>query len=194
MAALTVVLVAAAVFAGYHLFSGRSVPVPVPAPEVVSAGQAPPLPTASSPGAAPRIVVDVSGKVRDPGLHRLPAGARVGDAIDAAGGVTPGADITQLNRARLLGDGEQVLVGVDGLASGGQGGTAVAGASPAGPLGLNTATVEQLDALPGVGPVLARNIVEFRTERGGFRSVEELRQVAGIGERRFAELRALVRP
>ncbi|MFF3844408.1 helix-hairpin-helix domain-containing protein [Streptomyces sp. NPDC002328] len=158
--------------------------------------------------ASGEIVVDVSGKVRKPGIHRLPAGSRVVDALNAAGGVRPGTDTDGLNRARFLVDGEQVVVGgpaggggtaggpaVGGAAgSGGGPGGGAAGTAPGAPVSLNTATVEQLDALPGVGPVLARHIVDYRTQQGGFRSVDELREVNGIGERRFADLRNLVRP
>lgn len=153
---------------------------------------------ASGPTTAPPIVVDVGGKVRDPGVHSLPAGSRVADALRAAGGVRPGADTDGLNRARFLVDGEQLLVGVDpppGAAPPVPGPASAAGAAgPAAPVSLNTATVEQLDALPGVGPVLAQHIVDHRTSSGGFRSVEELREVNGIGDRRFADLRDLVRP
>jgi competence protein ComEA len=148
------------------------------------------------------IVVDVSGKVREPGIHRLPAGSRVADALRAAGGVRPGTDTEGLNRARLLVDGEQVVVGAPpavagpGVAGGGPGavgsGGAAAGATT--PVGLNTATLEQLDTLPGVGPVLAQHIIDYRTQHGGFRSVDELREVNGIGDRRFADLQNLVRP
>ncbi|WP_364706686.1 ComEA family DNA-binding protein [Streptomyces ossamyceticus] len=215
--ALSVVLVVAAVFAGQQFWAGRT--QPVSAPEVVRAG----APTAASapaasfgeegggPGAGagvptgagtstagPLIVVDVTGKVRRPGIQRLPAGSRVADALRAAGGVRPGANTDGLNRARLLVDGEQVLVGGPAGATGagvgagavagsgagaasGAGGT-VAGASPATPVSLNTATAEQLDTLPGVGPVLAQHIIAYRTEHGGFRSVDELREVNGIGD------------
>lgn len=189
VAAVGVVLVVAVGFAAHQFWSAR--PRPVIAPAVVAPAAAPAAATAPAlAGGAARIVVDVSGKVRDPGVRRLPAGSRVEDALAAAGGVRPGTDTTGLNRARVLVDGEQVLVGAPAQAPpGGSGG----GASP-GPLSLGSATVEQLDGLPGVGPVLARHIVDFRTARGGFRSVEELRQVNGIGERRFADLRTLVRP
>ncbi|PWG07010.1 DNA-binding protein, partial [Streptomyces sp. V2] len=155
------------------------------------------------PSAGGEIVVDVSGKVRDPGVHRLPAGSRVVDALRAAGGVRPGADVSGLNQARFLVDGEQVAVGVPGAVGGaggvsGSGGVAGGGGAAGGgagvPVSLGTATVEQLDALPGVGPVLAQHILDYRTQHGGFRSVDELRQVNGIGERRFSELRELVRP
>ncbi|MFD7261816.1 helix-hairpin-helix domain-containing protein [Streptomyces sp. NPDC059874] len=185
--AVAVVLVAAVGFAAQQYWSAR--PRAVTAPAVVAPGPVPAAAAAAAPvGGAARIVVDVSGKVRDPGVRRLPAGSRVEDALAAAGGVRPGADTTGLNRARVLVDGEQVLVGAPAPPQGG-------GAGPgAGPLSLGSATVDQLDGLPGVGPVLAQHIVDFRTARGGFRSVEDLRQVNGIGERRFADLRSLVRP
>lgn len=228
--ALSVVLVVAAVFAAQHFWTGRT--QPVSAPEVVRAVEpsAAAGPAASfdeldgghgvgagvsagavAPTAGPSIVVDVSGKVRSPGIQRLPAGSRVADALRAAGGVRPGANTDGLNRARLLVDGEQVLVGVPpgagavpgtgpggggaGVAGAGAGaGGAVAGAAPPTPVSLNTATADQLDTLPGVGPVLAQHIIDYRTRHGGFRSVDELREVNGIGDRRFADLRNLVRP
>ncbi|MGW6689902.1 helix-hairpin-helix domain-containing protein [Streptomyces sp. NPDC054961] len=196
VAAVSVVLVVAVGFAGHQYWSAR--PQPVTAPALVAPAPVP-APAATGPGTGAvvgRILVDVSGKVRDPGVRRLPAGSRVEDALAAAGGVRPGTDLTGLNRARVLMDGEQVLVGAPAPppAGGGGGGGGAAPGQVAGPLSLGTATAEQLDGLPGVGPVLARHIVDFRTARGGFRSVEELRQVNGIGERRFADLRKLVRP
>ncbi|WP_346768232.1 ComEA family DNA-binding protein [Streptomyces sp. R301] len=213
LAALAVVLVVAACAAGGFFWAGR--PEQVRAPELVrvapvAASPAPASASASAralastvPGsgggaAAGEVVVDVGGKVRRPGVLTLPAGSRVADALRAAGGVRAGADLTGLNRARVLFDGEQVLVGVPGVpAGGGAAPGAVSGVGAGGsgvPLSLNTATAEQFDGLPGVGPVLARRIVDHRTERGGFRSVEELREVDGIGERRFADLQPLVRP
>ncbi|MFE9764377.1 helix-hairpin-helix domain-containing protein [Streptomyces sp. NPDC005808] len=210
--ALTALLVVAAVFAVQHFWAGRT--QPVRAPEVVraaapfgeTAGQQQELAPGASVGtsspvgaAGTVIVVDVSGKVRSPGLQRLPAGSRVEDALRAAGGVRPGTNTEGLNRARLLVDGEQVAVGVPALAGGPGSGAAGSVASggggvPAAPVSLSTATVEQLDGLPGVGPVLAQHIVDYRTQNGGFRSVDELREVNGIGDRRFADLRNLVRP
>ncbi|MDG9719161.1 ComEA family DNA-binding protein [Streptomyces sp. DH24] len=216
--ALTALLVVAAAFAAQHFWAGRT--QTVRAPEVVRA--AAPYddrepPAKGGPGtAAPKapatagaeIVVDVSGKVREPGIHRLPAGSRVADALRAAGGVRPGTNTDTLNRARFLVDGEQVVVGGPVPAGAGPGGASTTGGGSAGaagaaggagqvptaPVSLNTATVEQLDTLPGVGPVLAQHIVDYRTQHGGFRSVDELREVTGIGERRFADLRNLVRP
>ncbi|MFD7699747.1 helix-hairpin-helix domain-containing protein [Streptomyces caelestis] len=210
--ALSVLLVVAVGFAVQHFWAGRT--QPVRAPEVVRAAAVPHGAHAEDAAegeaaqggavraggsAGPEIVVDVSGKVRDPGIHRLPAGSRVEDALRAAGGVRPGTRTDTLNRARFLVDGEQVVVGGPapaGTAPGGGPGTAgtAAGAGPTAPVSLNTATPDQLDALPGVGPVLARHIVDYRTRSGGFRSVDELREVNGIGDRRFADLRNLVRP
>ncbi|MER5709248.1 ComEA family DNA-binding protein [Streptomyces sp. NPDC002122] len=214
LAALTVILLVAAGLAGGYFWAGR--PEPVRAPEIVRAAPAAATPAASVAGAGPgsepggpapggsgapgaggaKVVVDVGGKVRRPGVLTLPAGSRVADALRAAGGAKPGADLTGINRARVLMDGEQVLVGLPGVPVG-VGPGAGAGVGPGGvgaPLSLNAATVEQLDTLPGVGPVLARHIVDHRTEHGGFRSVAELREVNGIGERRFADLETLVRP
>ncbi|WP_455770862.1 helix-hairpin-helix domain-containing protein [Streptomyces collinus] len=232
--ALTVVLVVAAGFAVQHFWAGRS--QTVRPPEVVraampfgerqesgqAAGEGGPgaagMPAGAPSGAASgsdkagtaAIVVDVSGKVRDPGIHRLPAGSRVADALHAAGGVKPGTNTDGLNRARFLVDGEQVIVGgpapVGGTGAGGTAPGSAAGAAgsagaaagaagaPAAPVPLNTATADQLDTLPGVGPVLAQHIIDYRMQHGGFRSVDELREVNGIGDRRFADLRNLVRP
>ncbi|MFE1344261.1 helix-hairpin-helix domain-containing protein [Streptomyces sp. NPDC058757] len=201
LAALAVVLGVAACAAGGFFWAGR--PEPVRAPELVRVAPVAASPASAAAGAGPeggaptKVVVDVGGKVRRPGVLTLPAGSRVADALRAAGGVREGADLTGLNRARVLFDGEQVLVGVPGAPPAGPGPGPGPGGGAGGdgvPLSLNTATVEQFDGLPGVGPVLARRIVDHRTEHGGFRAVEELREVDGIGERRFADLQPLVRP
>ncbi|MGW3010813.1 helix-hairpin-helix domain-containing protein [Streptomyces sp. NPDC001219] len=221
LAALVLVLVVAVGFAVQHFWTGRPEPVRAPAAERAGGApgpgpRAPQPPSASStataaangpPGSTGRqLVVDVAGKVRHPGIQRMPAGSRVVDALRAAGGVLHGANIRGLNRARLLTDGEQIVVGAPGGGAGGGAGAAdvgaggtgsgapSAGGGPGGPVSLSTATEQQLDALPGVGPVLARHIVEFRTQHGGFTSVDQLRQVTGIGDRRFADLRPLVVP
>ena len=137
----------------------------------------------------PVVVVAVSGLVREPGLVRLPTGSRVADAIAAAGGVLPGTDLSLVNLARRVSDGELIVIGLPGaMVSAGSGG----GAGPGGPVNLNTATPEQLQTLPGVGPVLAQRIVEYRDQHGGFRFVADLRHVSGIGDARYAELRDLV--
>ncbi len=149
------------------------------------------------------VVVSVVGLVAQPGLVTLAPDARVSDAVSAAGGPVKGADTLGLNLARHLSDGEQIVVGV--AAPAGQpavlgssvGGAAQAGptenAPPAGPVDLNTATVEQLDALPGVGPVTAAAIVSWRTANGRFTAVDQLAEVDGIGPARLERLRPLVR-
>jgi competence protein ComEA len=148
----------------------------------------------SSGPSADEVVVDVAGKVRRPGIVSLPAGSRVVDAIDEAGGARRGVSLTGLNLARLLVDGEQVLVGVgavpgvapEAAASGGV-------ASPGTPMvNLNTADADQLDTLPGVGPVTAAAILQWRAEHGAFSAVEELLEVSGIGDATLADLAPFV--
>jgi competence protein ComEA len=158
-----------------------------PAPATGAGG---PAGVAGAPGAT--LAVHVAGRVRRPGLRDLPGGSRVADAIEAAGGAAPGADLDRLNLARRLTDGEQVLVPARGepLPAGAAAGEGTGGA-PAGPVDLNTATAEQLETLPGVGEVTAERIIAYRT-RHPFRSVADLRQVEGIGERRMELLADLV--
>ncbi|GAA3393753.1 ComEA family DNA-binding protein [Cryptosporangium minutisporangium] len=186
--ALAVVAVLVALVAGVAAWRARPEAEPVVTASIVDA-------PSTSPSASPaEAVVAVSGRVRRPGLVRLPAGSRVADALAAAGGALPGADLSTLNLARKVVDGELIAVGVPAPAGPVAGGPPAAGApAPGTPLDLNTATAEQLDALPGVGPVLAERIVTYRTDHGGFRSVDELRQVEGIGDTRFEKLRELVR-
>ncbi|PZG17003.1 competence protein ComEA [Micromonospora craterilacus] len=155
--------------------------------------------TGDEPADAPtgELVVAVAGKVRRPGLVRLAAGARVADAVDAAGGALPGVDVAMLNPARKVTDGELILVGVPAptpAAGAPPGAGPVAGADPGtgGRVNLNTATATQLETLPGVGPVLAQRIIEHRDRHGGFRSVSDLRQVNGIGDARYEQLKDLV--
>lgn len=146
-----------------------------------------------------QVVVAVLGTVALPGLVRLPPGSRVDDAVRAAGGVLPGSDPGLLNLARVLTDGEQVFVGIEpppgqpapGPAPAGPAGGAPP-ASASGPVDLNTATLADLDGLPGVGPVLAQRILDWRTDQGPFTSVDQLREVSGIGEKTFAELEPAV--
>jgi competence protein ComEA len=149
--------------------------------------------TPSAPGPRDRVAVHVTGRVRRPGLVRLPAGSRVHDAIRAAGGVTSGADLDAVNLARKLTDGEQIRV--PGLGDPAPplppGATPTPGATPATPLDLNTATIEQLDALPGVGEVTAGRILAYRSAHP-FTTVDQLLEVPGIGQRRFDQLKDLV--
>ena len=178
VAALAVVALVAAVVAGFVLLRGRPAEVPLAVPTVV--GQ----PEQAS---GPQLVVDVAGKVRRPGLVRLPEGARVDDALRAAGGVLPGVPTVGLNRARKLMDGEQLVVGLDPAPATGGG-----GATQGGRLNLNLATVEDFDGLPVIGPVLAQRIVDWRTEHGRFASVDQLREVSGIGEAKYSSLKSKV--
>ena len=133
----------------------------------------------------------MAGRVRRPGLVRLPAGSRVQDAITAAGGVTSGADLDAVNLARKLTDGEQVRVPGPGDPAPPSPDAAAGLATPSAPLDLNTATVEQLDTLPGVGEVTAGRIVAYRSAHP-FTTVDELLEVPGIGQRRFEQLKDLV--
>ncbi|MEU4741454.1 ComEA family DNA-binding protein [Actinosynnema sp. NPDC023658] len=130
------------------------------------------------------LVVNVVGLVPTPGLVTVPNGARVADALQAAGGPDPGADLTTLNLARKVTDGEQIAVGIP---------TPQAASAATEPLSLNTATKDQLDTLPGVGPVTAQRIVDRRQKRGPFTSLEQLGEIEGIGDAKLAKLRDLVR-
>jgi competence protein ComEA len=159
---------------------------------------------ASSPSAT-LVVVDVAGRVRRPGVYRLPAGSRIDDALRAAGGARPGVRLDALNLAAKLIDGQQVAVGVPpapvagadpapGGGSAGTGGSRSDGSagSAGGPVNLNTATAVELQRLPGVGPVLAQHILDWRTQHGQFASVDQLDDVTGIGDVKFAALKPLV--
>ncbi|MET0966774.1 MAG: ComEA family DNA-binding protein [Nakamurella sp.] len=169
-----------------------------------------PAPAAAGPGAATsapitEIVVSVTGLVANPGLVTLPAAARVADAIAAAGGTVPDADLTGMNLAARLSDGDSVVIGssatATGVASGvdsaGPGGSSAGaagstGAATGGLVNLNTADEAALDTLPGVGPVMAQNILAWRETNGNFTSVEQLQEITGIGPSRYAQISPLV--
>ena len=136
-------------------------------------------------------VVHVAGAVRDPGVYRLPAGSRVADAVERAGGATAQAEVDSVNLAAEVGDGQQVVI--PGRASAASAATAAAG-EESGPISLGSATVEQLDTIEGIGPVTAQNIVDFRTENGGVSSVEDLDQISGIGPATMEALRSSLQP
>ena len=157
-----------------------------------TARSSPALVVQTSAGAAARpvLVVHVVGAVSRPGLYRLRDGARVADAIDRAGGETPKADLALVNLAAPLADGQQVVVPRRAPA----GAAAGDGSAAAGPVHLNTATLEQLDALPGVGPVTAQKILDYREQHGAFSSVDDLDAIPGIGPARLEQLREVVAP
>lgn len=165
---------------------GASASVRVPPPVLPS--------TAAAPAAAKAVVVDVVGAVRRPGLYRLSGGARVADAIGRAGGVTAHAQVELVNLAAPVADGEQIVVPRRGAGAPVAGAPSGAAGVPAGPVHLNTATLEQLDSLPGVGPVTAQKILDYRQKHGSFASVDELDAVPGIGPARMDQLKDLVAP
>jgi competence protein ComEA len=159
------------------------------APLAAPRGLVTPTSVTAAPSAPAEVVVDVAGKVRRPGIAVLEPGARVVDAIRAAGGARKGVDLSGLNLARVLVDGEQVLVGVDpppGAAASAAGGPATGVAGPL--VDINTASATELESLPGVGPVTAEAILAHRTEHGAFTSVDQLLDVSGIGEATLAEI------
>jgi competence protein ComEA len=172
---------------GSVLLLGGSPPAE-PAPLLPAARDSPPTAAAApSKAADSALVVSVVGKVRSPGLVAVPSGARVADALSAAGGALHGTDLTALNLARKLTDGEQLYVGIPAPP---QAVPQQADAPTApGKLNLNTASAEQLDTLPGVGEVTAKRIVDWRTQHGSFSSVDQLQEVDGIGATKFSRLR-----
>jgi competence protein ComEA len=137
---------------------------------------------------AARLVIDVQGEVVAPGVYELPPGARVGDAIKAAGGVRKGSSTSSVNLARFVEDGEQIFVSSDTASGSGE----VIPSRVAGKLNLNRATESEFDGLPGVGPVLAKRIIAYRSANGNFASVSELQKVSGIGPAKFNELQDFV--
>lgn len=181
---LVTLAVAAGVLLTWWLLSERprtSTPEPVSLSADTSASASP----------SGELVIDVVGKVKRPGIVTLPAGSRVHEAVAEAGGVRGKADTSTLNMARVLTDGEQIIVG-DAPAAGGPsaGGPPAAGAR----ISLGTATLEQLDTLPGIGPVTAQAILDHRSEHGPFTSVDDLLDVKGIGEKTLSDIRDRVTP
>ena len=159
------------------------------------APRASPIPAKVEPlgaGSAPKLVVHVVGAVRQPGLYRLPPRSRIADAVSRAGGATRGADLSAVNLAAQVSDGVQVVVPLRSPPAEDGGGEAPAGSS--GPVHLNTASLEELDALPGVGPVTAQKILDYREQHGAFSSIDELDAIPGIGPARLEQLREVAAP
>jgi competence protein ComEA len=211
LAAAAVLVVIAVRFVGH-----RSGPQPIPsvsvaAPAASRAGVAGrPRAVAGGVPARASIWVDVVGAVRAPGLYALPAGSRVAAAIERAGGVRPRAERAAVNLAAKLADGQQIVVPLRGRAGAGTappGGAAAtgvgaagsadasaAGVAPGARISLSSATQDQLEQLDGIGPALAGRIIQYREAHGGFRSIDELQEVSGIGDKRFQALKASIAP
>lgn len=197
--AVVIAVVAVLIAIGITIFATARAPTeeaPPPLPSAISAVPAPP--TSSS-----AMVISVVGKVATPGLVTLTSGARVDDAIKAAGGLLPGTDDTALNLARRLTDGEQIYVGIptpadaDTIPAPDSPGNPTpanrkGAKTPTAPVNLNTATTDQLQTLPGIGPAMAQRILTWRAQHGRFDSISQLREVTGIGDARFAKLQKLV--
>ena len=171
---------------------GEVIPPPpsLASPVAATAGAASPAPASASTDSA-EVVVDVAGKVRHPGVYHLPAGARVIDALEAAGGPRRGVDLAQINLARVLADGEQILI----LKAPERASRSTLGSSsgtPGGPVNINRADQSLLETLPGVGPVTAAAIVSWREQNGRFSSVDDLVEVSGIGDATLARLRPFI--
>jgi competence protein ComEA len=187
LAACALAVLAIAVLAAWHLSRGGADAGPPPTPAAIR--------VEDGEGGGSTVMVHVAGAVRRPGVYRMRPQARVDDAVGRAGGATRRADLSQVNLAAKVEDGRQVLVPekVRAAAGGGSGSATAAAPQPGVPLNLNTATLEQLDELDGIGPATAQNILDYREANGGFGSVEELGQVPGIGDVRLASLREQVR-
>ncbi len=182
------VSVAAAVLLTWWLLAGRPAEVALAPTAELRSAKASGVPAQSS---GQQIVIDVAGKVRRPGIVTLRQGARVHEAIAAAGGLRAKADTTSLNLARILTDGEQILVGSP--SAGSPVGSDAQGGAGAVQINLNTADAAALDTLPGVGPVTAEAIISWRTQNGPFRTVDDLLDVKGIGAATLGEIRDRVR-
>ena len=139
---------------------------------------------------APQIFVDVTGAVNAPGVYTLTASSRVIDAIKAAGGSAAGADLSTINLARVLADGEQIYV--DAAVTNSKG-VRISATKRSGPISINRATVSDFDSLDGIGPVIAQRIVEYRKTHGAFMTIEDLQKVSGIGEAKFAQIKSKIR-
>jgi competence protein ComEA len=190
---LAAVLVAAVVITLFVTGRGRTPQSAPLAALPVSTSPAPLAPSASpSASTGGEVVVEVVGRVRQPAVVTLPKGSRVQDAIEAAGGVRPGVDTTDQNLARMLVDGEQIRIGLPPAPVGVVSTAAVTPGAPGALIDINTASLEALQEIPGVGPVLATRIVTYREQNGGFQSVEQLMEVSGIGEATFAQMKPMV--
>jgi competence protein ComEA len=192
--AIWVVAAAVAVFAAVRLLGGGGGAAAPPVRVDGAAGSGASAHGEPSASSSKRLYVHVVGAVRKPGLIRVADGTRVAAALERAGGPTGRADLTLVNLAARVQDGQQIVVPAAGAGAAGSAGGGVSGAPPGAKLHLSTATAQELDQVDGIGPTLAARIVEYRDAHGGFRSLDELAQVDGIGEKRLATLRDALQP
>lgn len=166
---------------GFYYFNSR------PAIEQAAVSIKEPIP---QPSIAAQLIINVAGKVSNPGVYQLPQGSRVIDAIKAAGNQLKGVDISDINLARILVDGEQILVGANNQTKGKSKAKKITADNP---LDINRATLAQLDSLPGIGPITGQRIIDYRKKVGRINSLDELKKISGLGGVKFEEIRALLR-
>jgi competence protein ComEA len=177
--ALLAVFAVVCVLSAAVVARGHSQPVVEPTPIVI---------------APPKVTVDVAGGVKNPGVYELPADSRVMDAITAAGGTKPGTDTSDINLARIVKDGEQIYVETPEVqVAHSQFAPTHVTKKKSGPININRATATELDSLPGIGPVIAARIIDYRKANGPFLSVDDLQKVSGIGSAKFAQFKSKVR-
>jgi competence protein ComEA len=167
--------------AGFYFLNSR------PGAEIAAVQEIAPIVEQVEPA---KLIVNVAGKVTSPGVYQLPSGSRVIDAIQAAGNQLKGVDISDINLARVLVDGEQILVGGSKTISGK---SIIKKISPDNPLDVNRATLAQLDTLPGIGPVTAQRIIDYRNKVGRINAIDELKKISGLGGSKFEEIKPLLR-
>ena len=167
--------------AGFYFLNSR------PQDQMPIISDIPPIISQAEPA---KLIINVAGKVANPGVYQLPSGSRVIDAIEAAGNPLKGVDISDINLARVLVDGEQILVGASKYSDGKKVAKKV---SPDNPLDINRATLAQLDTLPGIGPVTAQRIIDYRIKVGRINALDELKKISGLGGLKFEEIKPLLR-
>lgn len=167
--------------AGFYFLNSR------PQDQMPIISDIPPIISQAEPA---KLIINVAGKVANPGIYQLPSGSRVIDAIEAAGNPLKGVDISDINLARVLVDGEQILVGASKYSDGKKVAKKV---SPDNPLDINRATLAQLDTLPGIGPVTAQRIIDYRIKVGRINALDELKKISGLGGLKFEEIKPLLR-